>query len=135
MRTMRSIVGLIAAAIPVLYCGGLLLYFAGVEKWTGVPVGNALGPTMIGLGVVGLLFLIPLVLRIVRLLGRPGASGSDSGGGGRAGAAPQEERSDFDPEAAINRYLAKRATGAGDAAPPLASHRVAGQAGFGRKGA
>ena len=63
MRTMKSAVGLIAAAVPVLYCGGLLLYFSRVGGSFGGLVDGALGPTMVGLGALGLLFLIPLVLQ------------------------------------------------------------------------
>lgn len=117
MRTTKSIFGLIFAAIPVIYCGGLLLYFGNLQRWTGVPVGDALNPTMLGLGALGLFFLIPFVLRIVRLFRGPRAPGA--GGGGPDKAAPEEERSDFDPDAAIARYLARRGQGPdGPASPP-----------------
>ena len=135
MRTVKSIFGLILAAIPVLYCGGLLFYFNGVRSSFGGWLDGGLGPTMLGLGAVGLLFLIPLVLRILRLFGGAGAPGA---GGGRADEAPKEEHSDFDPDAAISRYLARRSSGAGDPASPPAAYGgggAVGQAGFGRKGA
>lgn len=134
MRTMKSVFGLVGAAVPVLYCGGLLIYFAGVERWTGVPVGDGLNPTMFGLGAIGLLFLIPLVLKILRFAGRPGAPGS--GSGGRADESAQGERSDFDPDAAIARYLAQRSSGAPNPASPPAPHeggRPVRQTGFGRR--
>jgi len=133
---MKSLFGLVGAAIPVLYCGGLVIYFAGVEQWTGVPVGDALNPTIYGLGAIGLLFLVPLVLRVLRLVGVRGAP--RSGGGGGADEAPHDEHSDFDPDAALARYLARRPPGApGSASPPapFGGGRPAGQAAFGRKGA
>lgn len=135
MRTTKSIFGLIGAAIPVIYCGGLLLYFTGVRNSFGGLVDGALGPTMLGLGAIGLLFLIPLVLRVLRLFGGKGAPGP---GGGRADEAPKEEGGDFDPDAAIARYLAKRPPGPRGPASAFAAQeggRAAGQAGFGRKGA
>lgn len=113
---MKSVFGLIGLAIPVLYCGGLVIYFSGLEQYTGVPVSNAVGPTMLGLGAIGLLFFIPLVLRIVRLVRGTGAP--EAGGGGRAGEAPKDEGSDFDPDAAIARYLAQRGSGPRDPASP-----------------
>ena len=134
MRTVTSIFGLVGAAIPVFYCGGLLLYFAGVRNAFGGWLDGALKPTMVGLGVIGLLFLIPLVLRIRRLVAPTAPPRS---GGGRAGEAPRDERSDFDPEAAIARYLARQSSGARDSLPPAprAGGGRGGQAGFGRRGA
>jgi hypothetical protein len=130
MRTTKSILGLIAMAIPVLYCGGLLLYFNGVNRSFGGMLGRELGPTMVGLGVIGLLFLIPLVLKIRRLFRGPGAPRSD--GGGHADDAPKDEGSDFDPDAALARYMARRSSGAHGPASP---HGGAGpvRARFGRR--
>ncbi|MEA3014672.1 MAG: hypothetical protein QOD42_3217 [Sphingomonadales bacterium] len=128
---MKSVFGLIGAAIPVLYCGGLLVYFAGVEKWTGVPVGEALNPTMLGLGAIGLLFLILFVLKVLRLFGGKGAPGA---GGGRTDAAPKEDERAFDPDAAIARYMARRSSGAGDPASPQEGGGPARRTGFGRRG-
>jgi hypothetical protein len=136
MRTIKSAVGLVAAAIPILYCGGLLLYFNRVRTASAGLLDGALGPTMLGLGAIGLLFLIPFVLKIRRLVAPPAAPGS--GNGGRADQAPQSERSDFDPDAALARYLAQRSPGARGPASPLAPHAGGGparQAGFGRRGA
>jgi hypothetical protein len=138
MRALKSTFGLVGAAIPVLYCGGLVYYFANVEDFTGVPVGDALNPTMIGLGAIGLLFLIPLVLKVLRLAGRPGAPGSGSGGG-RPDHASHDEPSDFDPDAAIARYLTRRPSGTDGSASPPSPHAdgrpARPAAGFGRRGA
>jgi hypothetical protein len=136
MRTMRTIFGLVAAVVPILYCGGLLLYFNRVRTASAGLLDGALGPTMLGLGGLGLLFLLVFVLRLRRLVAPPAAP--RSGGGGRPDEAPQDERSDFDPDAAIARYLAQRPAGARDAASPHAPHEGGGpvrQAAFGRRGA
>lgn len=136
MRTMKLTFGLIAAAIPVIYCGGFLLYFGGVRSAFGGMVDSQLGPTMIGLGAIGLVFLILFVLKILRLFG--GKAAPAAGGGGPVDQAPKDEPSDFDPDAAIARYLAKRPPGPRGPASPFAAHeggRPTGQPGFGRKGA
>lgn len=128
---MKSVFGLIGAAIPVLYCGGLLLYFNGVRNSFGGLLDGALGPTMLGLGAVGLLFLILLIVKVLRLFGGPGAPGS--GSEGRADEAPKDERSDFDPDGAIARYMARRPPGAPGLASPQGGGKSARQAGFGRR--
>jgi hypothetical protein len=139
---MKSTLGLIGAAIPVLYCGGLVIYFAGVNRSFGGMLGRELGPTMVGLGVIGLLFLIPLVLKIRKLAARPDAPAPPGAGGGGDGGpvdqAPQDPPSDFDPDAALARYMARRSSGAHGPASPSAPHPGGGpvrQAGFGRRGA
>lgn len=132
MRTMKLTFGLIAAAIPVIYCGGLLLYFGGVRSAFGGMVDSQLGPTMIGLGAIGLVFLILFVLKILRLFGGKGAPAA--GGGGGADKTPKDEGSDFDPDAALARYLARQSSGARG---PLSPHGGGGpvrQARFGRRG-
>jgi hypothetical protein len=116
--TKSPALGIIRALIPVLFCGGFLVYFAGVERWTGVPVGDALTPTILGLGILTLLFAIPLVLRVARLLGPPPPR--------KPGPRPSEdptaaERSDFDADAAIARYLARREAARPPPAPASAA--------------
>lgn len=130
---MKLTFGLIAAAIPVIYCGGLLLYFGGVRNAFGGLVDSQLGPTMLGLGAIGLLFLILFVLKILRLYRGKGTPGA---GGGGADKASKDEGSDFDPDAAIARYLARQSAGPRGPASPPAPHGGGGparQAGFGRK--
>jgi hypothetical protein len=118
MGTISPALGIVRALIPVLFCGGFLVYFAGVERWTGVPVGNALTPTIFGLGILTFLFAIPLILRIARLLGPPPPR--------RPGPRPSEDslaarRSDFDADAAIARYLARREAGSPPSPPAAAA--------------
>ena len=135
MQPIKSVFGLVMAAIPVVYCLGFLLYFNSVRTSFGGLLDGALGPTIVGLGVIGLLFLIPLVLRIRKLVAPPAAPAASSAR--RAEEAPREERSDFDPDAAIARYLAKQSSGAGGPASPLSPHAGGGPArpaaGFGRR--
>lgn len=125
MRTMKLTFGLVAAALPVLYCAGLLLHFNGVRNMFGGMVDSQLGPTMIGIGAFGLLFLLLFGLKLWRTFGGKGASG----GGGPSDRTPEEEKSDFDPDAALARYLARRASGADEEGKPVR------RAVFGRRGA
>lgn len=135
MQPIKSVFGLIMAAIPVVYCLGFLLYFNSVRTSFGGLLDGALGPTMVGLGVIGLLFLIPLVLRIRKLVAPPAAP--KSGSAPRAEEAPREEHSDFDPDAAIARYLARQSSGAGGPGSPAFPHSGGSPArpaaGFGRR--
>jgi hypothetical protein len=104
MRSFKAVFGVLAALLPVGYCGYLLLYFRDVSGEAG-PVETGLGPTMLGLGAVALLLAVPLLLKIVKLL----AATPD-------GVATGEESS-FDPDAALARYLARKAAGEVDAPP------------------
>jgi hypothetical protein len=51
---------------PILYCGGLLYYFLDFSGSVQEAEMDGLGPTLLGLGVVGLLFCIPFIVKIVR---------------------------------------------------------------------
>ncbi|MEA3041224.1 MAG: hypothetical protein QOC65_713 [Sphingomonadales bacterium] len=129
MAPLSLALGIVRALIPFLFCGGFLVYFAGVERWTGVPVGNAVAPTVLGLGILTFLFAIPLVLRVARLVGPPQPR--------KPGPRPSEdplaaERSDFDADAAIARYLARREAG-GPPAPAAAVAVAPPPPSFGRK--
>jgi hypothetical protein len=132
MGSFKNAWGIITGLIPVVYCVGFLIYFANVERFTGVPVGNQLGPTVLGLGVVALLFSIPVILRIARLLRAPPTSKDEAR---RTAEVFADSPSDFDADAAIARYMAQRqaaeaasASLPDDGAPPQAPRR-----GFGRK--
>ena len=132
MRTTKSTFGLIFAALPVLYCGGLLLYLNNVRGAFGGLLDGAMAPTMLGLGAIGLIFLVLFLWKVRRMAAPPAPP--RTGGGPTNG--PEEEKSDFDPDAAIARYLARRESGADGSAPPSASPgggRPVRQAAFGRK--
>jgi len=100
MQNFKSIRGVIGALIPVLYCGGLLYYFLDVAGSVQEAEEIGLGPTVLGLSAVGLLFSIPLILKVLRLFRRlrpPGSNGGDD-----------DDNGGFDADAAIARYLARR---------------------------
>jgi hypothetical protein len=105
METFKTASGLIRALVPVLYFGSLLYYFFDVS---GGSIENAnmlgLGPTLLGLGIVGLIFCIPLAIRIARILNGPRTPGS---GGGPGRPAPDDDDG-FDADAVVARYLAQR---------------------------
>ena len=130
MRNLKSAFGLAGAIVPVIYCGGLLYYFFGVGGSVEGVETIGLGPTMIGLGAVGLLFCIPVILKLMRVFGDLRTPGS---GGGSA----RDEENGFDADAAIARYMAQRST---EAAPKGVAPPVRGEAarvkrsGFGRRG-
>jgi hypothetical protein len=113
MGSLKSAGALIAALVPVAYCGGLIYYF---HSTGGSPMqgetAKGLGPTMLGLGVVGLLFMVPVIVRLMRL-GMPAVSGA------RVVASEPEEEA-FDADAALARYLARKAEGGSDIPPPVA---------------
>lgn len=132
VRTVKSLFGVFGALLPVLYCGGLVLYFSDVG---GSPEGIAqvgLGPTVIGLGAVGALFCIPLMLKLVKVFMGPKTSGSGGSNARRA----QAPESSFDADAVISRYLAQNPNEATRDAPQAGPRQAAAPAqrsGFGRR--
>jgi hypothetical protein len=133
MRTLKSVFGVAGAIVPVLYCGGLLFYFLHVGGSVEGAQEIGLGPTVIGLGVVGMLLCIPLILKIGRLFSgsRPSGSGGRPDGG--------DDDNGFDADAAIARYMASRTAEASPSAPIVSPGRGGGSAGrasrpgFGRR--
>jgi hypothetical protein len=126
MRSMKMVFGLVGALLPVLYFGGLFFYFRGFEGWSDGPMATGLGPTMLGLGALGLLFCIPLVLKLIRLATRAGGPAPAAPGG-----PDPEPESSFDADAALARYLARKAAAGGEIPEPAPA--VAPRATFGRK--
>ncbi len=78
--------------MPVLYCGGLALYFFHVGGSVKGISAIGLGPTVLGLGIVGFLFCIPAIVKLMRFI--PGPQPPRSGDG-------PDETEGFDPDAAI----------------------------------
>ena len=125
---------MIRALLPIVYFTGLLVDLLDVsggsihQAWT-----IGLGPTILGLGFIGLLFCIPLALRIVRILNGLRASGS-GGGSGRSAA---DDDDGFDADAAVARYLAQRSAEAAPTSPaPRPAPKSGGPTkptGFGRR--
>jgi hypothetical protein len=135
VRKVKSGFGVIAALLPVLYCGGLLYYFIDTSGSIHQASEIGLGPTLAGLAAVGLLFCIPLFLKIARFLSGPRSPGSDgSGGPDKSGSGGE---SGFDAAAVVDRYLASRP--AEHASAPVIAPRATQVAapgkrsGFGRK--
>lgn len=133
--------GVIAGLLPLVYIGFMLRHFVGVGGGSidGI-VGIGLGPTVIGLSIVGLLFALPLIVRLLR-----GATGVNRvpGKSFDAGLKPGEvaDEPSFDPDAAFANYMRKREQGgAVPPAEPAASpvedkgFAPARPSGFGRKG-
>ena len=103
MQTSKNWFGLVGAAIPVLVCGGFLLYFNQVRGAFGGLLDSQLGPTMFGIGAFGILFLVIFLVKLWRIAG-----GASAPPGARAEAALKAEQSDFDADAAFARYMARR---------------------------
>jgi hypothetical protein len=120
----------IRTIVPVLYCGGLLVYFIHVGGSVDGAISIGLGPTLLGLSAVGLLFSIPLIVAIFRISRGTRPPGSDRRGW------PHDGGDGFDADAVIARYLADGPTQAA-ASPPAPSPSSAGDAAkrtvFGRR--
>lgn len=105
LQRFKSLFGLAGAVVPVFYCGYLVYYFMDVGGSVQGVQDVGLGPTVIGLGVVSLLFCIPLVLKLVRLFSGPRSPG------------PRRDAPDADDDddggaaadAIIARYMARQA--------------------------
>jgi hypothetical protein len=95
LRTLKSIIGLFRAVVPVAYCGSLFYYFLGFGGSIDDLKTTGLWPTVVGVGIVGLLFCIPLLLKIVGVV----FALRSRGPGGPDGEA-------FDADAVIARYKA-----------------------------
>jgi hypothetical protein len=124
-------------AVPALYFGGLFFYFLHVGGSVEGAEEIGLGPTLLGLAIVGLLFSIPLIVAIIRMiLGGPRSPGS----GGRGGpSGPDDGDSGFDADAVVARYLAQQSAQAAASSPtpspqsPTRGGVARKPTGFGRK--
>lgn len=94
--------------IPVLWFGGLAVYFYRVNNAIGGMASQQLMPTIIGLGAVSLLLSIPVIIKLVRAASGTAAKSKGSKTPGGVDDAPP---SDFDADAVIARYLEKKAAG------------------------
>ena len=127
---------MIAALVPVVYCGGLVYYFLGVGGSFDGVAAIGLGPTVVGLSAVGLLFCIPLFVKIVRIFsGGPRFLGLSMRGG--ADASAHERDGTFDADAVLARYMARTSAEAAAGAPAASNAnggaKPATHPGFGRK--
>jgi hypothetical protein len=126
VRDLKSFLGVGSALLPIFYCAGLLYYFLDLSGSVQEAEEVGLGPTALGLGVVGLLFSIPLIIRVVRLVGRARARRPDDD-------EPDSGRM-VDADAAIARYKARQAEerNSTPVAPPP-PRTPAPRTGFGRR--
>jgi hypothetical protein len=132
MQTLKSVFGVMLALVPVAYCGGLLYYFIDLSGSVRQADEIGLGPTVLGLAVVGLLFSAAVVVKIVRIFITPRPPGS-GGRGGPDGSA-HDDHSGFDADAAIARYMARQSAEAATAAPsPAPQAGGPARPAFGRK--
>ncbi len=138
-NSLGKVLGIIGALIPLVWIGWLLYHFVGVGGGTAEGVaGIGLGPTVIGLSIVGLLFALPLIIKLLRVttgVNRvPGASFDAKLKPGEVAVEPA-----FDADAAFANYMRKRDAGVtGDVSiDPAESEPAAPFAprpgGFGRK--
>jgi hypothetical protein len=140
---MKSIFSVAQAVLPIGYCGYLVYYFLGVSGSVEDAWHTGLGPTVLGLGVVALLFTIPLIFKIMRIIGGPRWPRAAP----RPNAPPGHDDDDDDEaertaraavaDAAIARYLASKAAEAASTPAPARtakqSNSPATRAGFGRR--
>lgn len=122
MGSFKSVFGVFGALLPVVYCGSLLYYFLDLSGSMDEAVTNGLGPTVVGLGAVGLLCCIPLLIKVVGMF-------SGARARGRASAPTQEPEGEFDADAVLARYMAKQS----NAAPAPEGGTPAARTTFGRK--
>jgi hypothetical protein len=130
VRSFKTVFGILSALLPVAYCAWLFSYFLNMGGSTGNVVGMGLGPTVFGLGAIGLLLCIPLLYRILRAVTGSGRAKPEQGGDADADAPELDSEPGFDADAALARYMAKKESGLVEAPPVEAAIRPA----FGRKG-
>ena len=99
---MRAFIGWLLALIPVGYIGFLLWHFAGVGggSMEGI-AGIGLGPTVLGLSVIGLLFLIGPLVKMLRVM-----SGSNRVPGANLDVGDDMPTEGFDADDALLRIAA-----------------------------
>ena len=125
MRTDKPAFVVIGTLMPVLYCGILIYYFLDISGSLRGAKTIGLAPTLLGLGVGGLLFCIPLIITLVRMFSEPRSPGS--------GPDVPGDGSGFDADAAVARYMAQRPATAAPAAPTFKGGGPARRQSFGRK--
>lgn len=123
-----KIVGFVVALLPIAYIGYFLWHFVGVggNSAQGI-VDIGLGPTVLGLSIVGLLFLIGPLVRLIRA-----ASGANRVPGATLKIGEDLPATEgFDADAALARYMSQR----GEASAPVEERPAAAvpRPQFGRK--
>lgn len=125
MRTDKSALVVIGTLMPVFYCGILIYYFLDISGSLRGAKTIGLSPTLLGLGVVCLLFCIPLIITLVRMFSGPRSTES--------GPNASDDDSGFDADAAVARYIAQRPTEGRPASPSYARGGPVKRSSFGRR--
>lgn len=105
-----GVLGIIGGLVPLVYIGWMLRHFIGIGGGTTEGIATiGLGPTVMGLVIVGLLLALPLIVKVLRA-----AAGLNRVPGSRAGTVADlsVETEGFDADAAFANYMRNR-----DAAP------------------
>ena len=136
MEALKPVFGIAGALAAILYFGRLLYYFLDVAGSVEEAEKIGLGPTLLGLAVVGLFFCILLIVRIARF--SAGLRSTGSSGRGSPDAPTHDGQGEFDADAAVARYMARRSADAASespaAPPPHEGGGAARRPSFGRKG-
>ena len=115
MPNLKALFGAIAVFVPVVWAAGLIYYFVDTSGSIENAETIGLGPTLLGLGLVGILFAIPFIVRVGRIFGGPRSPGSSGHTGPNL---PTDDGSGgIDTDAAIARYLASRSVETSPGAP------------------
>jgi predicted lipid-binding transport protein (Tim44 family) len=104
-------ISIIFMLLPLLYFGGLIYYFSGVGGGTLQGIADiGLGPTVLGLAFIGLLFAIKPVMMLIRLLATMGSTRPQpTAARGTSGSSDEDGLAgSFDADDAIARYMARR---------------------------
>lgn len=108
--------------VPVFWFGGLAIYLYRVNGALGGVASQQLMPTVYALGALSLLFSLPVLFKLLGLTTKSKSK--------KAPASNDAASGDFDADAAISRYLEKKAAGeANFTVPDTAGPRPV----FGRK--
>lgn len=114
--SLGKIVGVIGSLLPLVYIGYMLRHFIGVGGGTAEGIAwIGLGPTVIGLSIVGILFALPLIVKLVRA--GSGLNRVPGAGNLKPGEVSSPETIEFDADAAFANYMRGREASGG--APPV----------------
>jgi hypothetical protein len=119
VRSLKLGFGLFGALVPIIYCCALLYYFFDMSGSVENAEMIGLGPTMLGLGIVSLLFCIPLLIKLVRIFAKPRLPGS-----GGPDTSARDEETGAEADAAIARYKARQSAPAASNTPIVSPARA-----------
>ncbi|WP_332818416.1 hypothetical protein [Sphingopyxis sp.] len=105
--SLGKVLGVIGGIIPLVYIGWLLRHFVGVGGGTAEGVAFiGLGPTVIGLSIVGLLLALPLIIKLLRV-----ATGVNRVPGANLKPGEVSDAPAFDADEVFANYMRKRDAG------------------------